>query len=141
MCFCNLNGIITSNLIPTFDFMGKKLFQDLNPSRIVKPFENKERIILRDYLALQRTSLANERTLFSYIRISLYLVIGAIGLLNLDDLKHLVWLAYFSYVIAAVMLVYGVVRYFILRRRLQSFYDAVELPEFDEVKNEVEKNV
>ncbi|GAP67936.1 hypothetical protein BA6E_101382 [Bacteroidales bacterium 6E] len=33
-------------------------------------FENREQIILRDYLALERTRLANERTLLSYIRTS-----------------------------------------------------------------------
>lgn len=32
-------------------------------------FKNQEKIILRDYLALERTRLANERTLFSYIHI------------------------------------------------------------------------
>ncbi|MFZ2282343.1 MAG: DUF202 domain-containing protein, partial [Lutibacter sp.] len=39
-------------------------------------FENREKIILRDFLALERTRLANERTLFSYIRTSLYLFLG-----------------------------------------------------------------
>ena len=37
-------------------------------------FENNEKLILRDHLALERTKLANERTLFSYIRTSLYLL-------------------------------------------------------------------
>ena len=112
--------------------MGKKLLQELKPSRIVRPFENKERIILRDYLALQRTSLANERTLFSYVRISLYLVIGAVGLINLEGLQHLTWLAYSSFGIATVLLIYGLVRYAVLRKRLLIFYDSVELPDFDQ---------
>ena len=34
-------------------------------------FKNEE-LILRDYLAIERTKLANVRTLFSYIRTSLY---------------------------------------------------------------------
>jgi putative membrane protein len=32
--------------------------------KIVSDYKNKERIILRDFLALERTTLANERTLF-----------------------------------------------------------------------------
>ena len=36
-------------------------------------FKNEE-LILRDYLAIERTKLANVRTLFSYIRTSLYLL-------------------------------------------------------------------
>ncbi|WP_299517905.1 DUF202 domain-containing protein, partial [uncultured Flavobacterium sp.] len=41
-------------------------------------FENRDEIILRDYLAMERTKLANERTLLSYIRSSLYLLLGGI---------------------------------------------------------------
>ena len=36
-------------------------------------FENDKELILRDHLALERTKLANERTLFAYIRMALYL--------------------------------------------------------------------
>ncbi|MFT4781527.1 MAG: putative membrane protein, partial [Pseudohongiellaceae bacterium] len=40
-----------------------------------RDFEPDERVILRDYLAIERTRLANERTLLSYIRSSLYLLL------------------------------------------------------------------
>ena len=33
-------------------------------------FENDKELILRDHLALERTKLANERTLFAYIRMA-----------------------------------------------------------------------
>ena len=42
-------------------------------------FKNEE-LILRDYLAIERTKLANVRTLFSYIRTSLYLLTAGIGI-------------------------------------------------------------
>jgi len=41
--------------------------------------ENNEETIFRDYLVVERTRLANERTLLSYIRTSLYLLLGAIA--------------------------------------------------------------
>jgi putative membrane protein len=47
-------------------------------------FQNQDEIILRDYLALERTKLANERTLLSYIRSSLYLMLGGIAIIQLE---------------------------------------------------------
>ncbi|HQZ43477.1 MAG TPA: DUF202 domain-containing protein, partial [Flavobacteriales bacterium] len=43
-----------------------------------RDFTNNEDLILRDHLALVRTRLANERTLLSYIRSALYLLLGGI---------------------------------------------------------------
>ncbi len=97
--------------------------------RIVKPFEHKEKLILRDYLAMQRTTLANERTLFSYIRTSLYLVVGGIGLLKLEDFESLAWLGYVALIISALMIVYGILRYLVLKRKLSKFYKEVGVPE------------
>lgn len=97
--------------------------------KIVKPFEHREKLILRDYLAMQRTTLANERTLFSYIRTSLYLVLGGIGLLKLRDFQSLAWLGYVALGISAVLIIYGVVRFLVLKRKLSRFYRDIELPE------------
>lgn len=97
--------------------------------RIIKPFETKEKIILRDYLALERTTLANERTLFSFIRTSLYLLVGGIGLIKLKDFESLRWLGELAIVISVLLVIYGLVRYFLLRRKLHKFYQDINLPE------------
>lgn len=94
--------------------------------RIVANFRNRERIILRDFLALERTSLANERTLFSYIRISIYLVIGGIAFLKIDDLEPISWTGYISFGLSIFLLVYGFIRYWILRNRLLEFYSSID---------------
>ena len=94
--------------------------------RIVANFRNRERIILRDFLALERTSLANERTLFSYIRISIYLVIGGIAFLKIEDLEPISWTGYISFGLSIFLLIYGVIRYRILRNRLQQFYGSID---------------
>lgn len=59
-------------------------------------FQNKESIILRDYLAMERTRLANERTLLSYLRSSLYLLVGGIALLQLQGFESIKFLGYIS---------------------------------------------
>ena len=52
-----------------------------------------EDLILRDYLAIERTRLANVRTLFAYIRTSLYLLTAGIGILQIDSISQLNGLA------------------------------------------------
>jgi putative membrane protein len=85
-------------------------------------FENKERIILRDYLALERTRLANERTLFAYLRTSLYLVLGGIAFLQLRDFEHIKWLGYLSIGLSVVFLVAGIFTYYKLKNKLRKYY-------------------
>ena len=45
---------------------------------------------LREHLALERTKLANERTLLAYIRASLYLLVGGTALLQLKDNERII---------------------------------------------------
>ncbi|MEN6455227.1 MAG: DUF202 domain-containing protein [Prolixibacteraceae bacterium] len=83
-------------------------------------FENKEEIILRDYLAIERTRLANERTLLSYTRTSLYLLLGAIAFLRLEGLDKIKWLAYPSFILSILSLVIGIIKYYRLKNRLNN---------------------
>lgn len=96
--------------------MIKRIFQ------ISPKFENREEIILRDYLALERTKLANERTLLSYIRGSIYLVLGGIAFLQLKDFEGLHVLGYVSLSLSVIMLLVGVVRFIQLKNRLKKYY-------------------
>jgi putative membrane protein len=92
----------------------------------MREFENKDKIILRDYLALERTRLANERTLFAYIRTSLYLVLGGIAFLQLENFKRIHWVGYASLMLSLLFFVFGVFRYYRLRKKLGKFYSAAE---------------
>ncbi len=71
-----------------------------------------------EILALERTKLANERTLLSYIRSSLYLLLGGIGILQLKDFESIQWLGYVALVVCVIFLTIGVFRYVLLSRRL-----------------------
>lgn len=85
-------------------------------------FENTEEIKLNDYLALERTRLANERTLFSYIRTTLYLTLGGIAFLQMEDFKNIQWLAPICFVLSVVILVTGIIKYISMKRGLKKFY-------------------
>lgn len=86
-------------------------------------FENREQIILRDYLALERTRLANERTLLSYIRTSLYMLLGGIAFLQMTEFREIQWLGYVSLGISGVSLVVGISRYLVINVRLKRYYE------------------
>jgi len=81
-------------------------------------FENKEEIILRDYLAIERTRLANERTLLSYIRTSLYLLLAAIAFFQLEDLDKIKWLAWPTLAFSILSFAAGILKYYQLKKRL-----------------------
>ena len=85
-------------------------------------FQHKEEIILRDYLALERTRLANERTLFAYIRTALYLILGGIAFMQMHEFKSIKWLAPVCFVLRVVILITGIVKYFWIKKRLKKFY-------------------
>lgn len=85
-------------------------------------FKNQEKIILRDFLALERTKLANERTLLSYIRASLYLLLGGIAILQLDGFGNIKFIGYISLGLTILLLIIGIYRYIKLNGRLMAYY-------------------
>lgn len=87
------------------------------------PFENKEEIILRDYLALERTKLANERTLFAYIRTALYLILAGMTILQLNNFEDIHWIAFLSIGLSIIILIVGIGRYVKLNLQIKHYYN------------------
>ena len=90
--------------------------------RTDEDFDHNEDLILRDHLALVRTRLANESTLLSYIRSSLYLLIGGMALINVEGYGDLRWAGYVSLTLSGLFIIIGILRYHSLRLRLKRFY-------------------
>jgi putative membrane protein len=88
-------------------------------------FENKEKIILRDFLAMERTSLANERTLFSYIRTALYLVLAGIAFLKIKYFSEIEFLSYGIFIFSFLLAFFGVIRFLRLKNKLKEYYDSM----------------
>lgn len=102
--------------------------------KILRPetkFTNSDQIILRDYLALERTKLANERTLMSYVRASIYLVLAGIAFLRLENFEGVKWLGYSSITISILLLIFGLIRFFRFISRLKKYY-----PNIEEINND-----
>lgn len=115
----------------------KQIFKNIRLPVIVRDFENKEVMILRDYLALERTKLANERTLFSYIRTSIYLILGGIAFIKVEQFSTIVWLGYISIIVSFIMIVFGLVRFKIMNSKLNKFYNSVKKEEMKIIENEI----
>jgi putative membrane protein len=99
----------------------KKMLRQL--TQFTTDYENKEEIILRDHLAMERTKLANERTLLSYIRTSLYLVLGGIAFLGMKDFEEIRHLGYLSLSLSVIIIVVGIVRFIQLKNHMKNIYE------------------
>ena len=75
-------------------------------------------MILRDYLALDRTILANKRTLLAYIRTFIGLLASGIGMVELLAERIINIIGYTFIVIAFPILVIGIIEHIIMRRAL-----------------------
>lgn len=75
------------------------------PNRI-----NKD-LILREKLALQRTVLANQTTLLSFLRTAMYFLVAGLSVKNLLKVNNSLPFEVLFYVIAGFILVFGTINY------------------------------
>ncbi|MGJ8548401.1 MAG: DUF202 domain-containing protein [Winogradskyella wichelsiae] len=103
--------------------------------RFGRDFKPDQQVILRDYLAIERTRLANERTLLSYIRSSLYLLLGAIALYQLKEFSNFEYLALTAIIFSILFFIIGVYRFTLLKKSLKRVYYKSEEKESDALKD------
>ncbi|SKB88727.1 putative membrane protein [Parapedobacter luteus] len=75
-------------------------------------------LILRERLALQRTILANQSTFLSFLRTAMYFAIAGISVDRLLELPGGHVYEYVFFAISAVVLVAGVVNYFVHKKKI-----------------------
>lgn len=90
-------------------------------SKTTDKFMDDKELILRDHLALERTRLANERTLFAYIRTSLYLLTAGIGILQIQSISRLDGLAWVCIISGIILFFLGFVRFWQMRKHLKGY--------------------
>jgi putative membrane protein len=84
-----------------------------------------EEMILRDHLAVDRTALANERTLLSYIRTALGMAAAGVSLLHFLEGAAIALLGWLLISSSVAALIVGVVRYRRVDQRIQHLYRPV----------------
>lgn len=68
-------------------------------------------LILRERLALQRTTLANQTTFLSFLRTALYFLIAAISVRNLLSVENGLMIEVSFFIISALVLILGIVNF------------------------------
>lgn len=75
--------------------------------------------LIREHLALERTKLANERTLLSYTQAALYFLLGGLALVQLKEYVELRYVGYLALVFSVLFLTVGIWRFFVLRKKMK----------------------
>lgn len=91
--------------------------------KIYKEFS--EDMILRDYLARDRTKLANERTLLAYFRTFLGFLASGAGLVKLFETLEFIKIGYGMMVASPVFLVLGIMNYIFTKKKLHLLDDGM----------------
>jgi len=81
---------------------------------------DKDEMILRDFLAADRTLLANERTLLAYIRTGIGLLAIAITLIKLFDTNFTYTLGIIFIILSIMPIILGIYRYKKINRKIQN---------------------
>jgi putative membrane protein len=81
------------------------------------------KLIIRDFLAKDRTEMANERTLLAYTRTAIMVLATGITLVKLfaDD-AFLVLIGHVLYPISLLLFILGVARFIKVKKELSVFY-------------------
>lgn len=81
--------------------------------------ENSNKLVLRDYLALDRTALANERTLLSYLRTGIMLLISGITIIKLfEENPYMVGFGTLLIPLSLFVAIRGYIRFHSVRKRI-----------------------
>lgn len=92
----------------------------------------KEDLITRDWLAIDRTRMANERTFLAYFRTFIVILGSGVAILRVEILEDMFDLGIFLLIIAPIVLVIGLVRFFYVKRHIRK-YHTVKIPVEEEV--------
>lgn len=96
------------------------------PRDMPKKKKVREDLILRDFLAIDRTRLANQRTLLSFFRSGLYLFVTAVAVDRVPMLEDLQWLTAVMWAIGVSIMLIGLVNYLIMRKKILNAYRTSE---------------
>lgn len=88
----------------------------------MRQYPDSEAKILRDYLAIDRTKLANQRTLLTFLRTALYLLVSAVVVWRVELLQDLWYLGLGAVLLSVVTVIIGIISYVRVKRRVDAAY-------------------
>ncbi len=76
----------------------------------------------KDWLALERTKLANERTFLAYFRSSIVFLGGGLSILKMEMFANIKHFGIVLIILASIILFVGIVRLIVVRRAIRRNY-------------------
>ncbi|WP_452599302.1 DUF202 domain-containing protein [Pontimicrobium sp. MEBiC01747] len=86
--------------------------------------ENKNQLITRDWLAIERTKLANERTFLAYFRTFIVFLGTGLTILKLEFFTDLKSFGLILLVISPIILIIGLYRLMRVKKNIKRHYNA-----------------
>ncbi len=83
---------------------------------------NKENLILRDVLAIERTKLANERTFLAYFRTAVVFFASGIGIISIHFFKKIDYIGYGLVFLSPFVLFWGIYRFVKVKKSISRYY-------------------
>jgi putative membrane protein len=75
-----------------------------------------------DWLALERTKLANERTFLAYFRTFVVVLSSGLAIVKIDLLSSVAMLGYFFIATAIMLLFIGIIRLLQVKKRIRKYF-------------------
>ncbi len=97
--------------------------------QIEQYLKNNDKMILRDYLALDRTNLANQRTFLAYIRSAIGMLAAGIGMIQFIENALIGIIGIALIVLSLPVTIIGVFQFRTVQKRLKSLLRNDELPQ------------
>ena len=79
-------------------------------------------MITRDWLAIDRTRMANERTFLAYFRTFVVILSSGVAILKVEALEEMASLGVFFVIVAPIVLLIGVARFLYVKRHIQKYH-------------------
>ncbi len=80
----------------------------------------------RDWLAIERTHLANERNMLAYLRSALVMFATGIGLTHIEYFDQVKVLGIVFVIVAPLLIIWGTARYYRRKAKIESYYKDIE---------------
>jgi len=80
-------------------------------------------LILADRLAVENTLLANERTLLSFFRSSVFFLATGISILKIHFLSEIPFIGWFFVLLSPILLIIGIYRYYAVKKHIKNIIE------------------
>lgn len=84
--------------------------------------QEKEDLITRDWLAIDRTKMANERTFLAYLRTLLVILGSGLAIIRVAIFEDLSVLGFILIGLSPVILIFGLTRFLYIRKHIHKYY-------------------